>query len=309
MANYEFDPLVGTIILKPDGEGPGYWIGGHSLFFDKELNKFFLYTRSRNPRPTEGRVKPNDKHRGYRCQIHESIDGEHFKPIWELRKHEIDARSIEQGAITKINGKFLLFLSYETPGMLPRWKITQMCAEHPSQFNAAGMKPIQWDLNAIQRFSVKDPVVYFENDIIYLYIDYFRLTKPHESTAVLISKNGKNFSWNGDIFENRSDCKWATHLIRLTSIIHDDKQYIAYFDGTNTLKDICDEKGGIAIGDNLLSFKIRNTDKPIFYNNYGKGSVRYLFALKHGNSIKVYYEHTEKKGEHALRMVELKPLT
>ena len=104
MNKYIFNPDDGLTILEPEGNAPGFWIGAPSVYYDSQLEKFYLYTRTRNPRPPKGKIKPDDQYRGYKCQIHESKDGKKFTPIWEMRKSEINARSIEQGSLVKIDG-------------------------------------------------------------------------------------------------------------------------------------------------------------------------------------------------------------
>jgi len=44
-----FDPENGATVREPEGKGYGYWVGGHSVIYDPELKKFFLYYRVRMP--------------------------------------------------------------------------------------------------------------------------------------------------------------------------------------------------------------------------------------------------------------------
>lgn len=297
-----FDPQEGKTLFKPEGEGPGFWIGAPDIIFDQELKKYFLYIRIRNPRPEKGKVSPNDILRGYKCQIYESENGITFDLIWEMQKQEIGARSIEKAALIKISGKYHMFFSYEIPGVLPQWKIVKQIAAHPSKFKVHRFEEINCDIPFFCRFSVKDPIIKHFDDHFFLFIDYLRLKKPWTTTGVLESKDGYDFSWKGEIFTNTKQCKWAQTLIRLTSIIKLNGGFIAFFDGTNKIKNICDEKSGICFGRTPQELEIWSLEKPSFQSEYGKGSVRYLFALKRKKEILIYYEYTEPKGEHVLKM-------
>jgi len=297
-----FNPKEGQTILMPEGKGKGFWIGAPTIIFDEKLDKYFLYVRIRNPRPKNGKVKPNDTYRGYKCQIYESIDGVNFNLIWEMKKQEIGARSIEQAALIKISKRYHMFLSYESTGIIPRWKIVRQVVDHPSKFSAYKFKELDWNIPFFCRFSIKDPIIKKFNNRYYLFIDYVRLKKPWTSTAVLISDNGERFNWYGDIFINAKECKWARFLMRLTSVLQVDGKFLGFFDGTSKYKDICDEKSGICFGNSPKKLDIWSLEKPSYQSEYGKGSVRYLYALKNRETILIYYEYTETNGEHVLKM-------
>jgi hypothetical protein len=297
-----FEPKKGKTIFIPEGKGSGFWIGASDIIFDQELNKYFLYVRVRNPRPEKGRVTPDDKYRGYKCQIYESNDGIEFELIWEMRKQEIGARSIEKAALLKIAGKYHIFLSYESPGLIPRWTIVKQIANYPSEFAAQKFEEIIWDIPFFCRFSIKDPIIKKFGDRYFLYIDYIRFKKPWTTTGVLVSKDGDKFTWQGEVFTNTKQCKWARWLIRLTSIIKLEGKFLGFFDGTDKMKNVCDENSGICVGNTPQELAIWSLEEPSFQSEYGKGSVRYLFALKKESKIMIYYEYTESQWEHVLKL-------
>lgn len=299
--NFLFNPKEGKTIFNPEGKGPGFWIGAPTIIWDKETNKYFLYVRVRNPRPEDGKVKPDDTYRGYKCQIYESDDGIDFNLVWEMRKHEIGARSMEQAALIKIEGKFHIILSYESPGTIPRWKIVKQTANHPSEFTPQGFEKMNWNVPFFCKFSIKDPIIKEFNNKYYLFIDYIRLKKPWTTTGILVSTDGDKFEWLGEVFTNSKDCEWAQFLMRLTSVFEINEKYLGFFDGTSKLKNVCDEKSGICSGDKIEELEIWSLEKPAYQSEYGKGSVRYLYALKRENIIDIYYDYTELQGEHVLK--------
>ncbi len=307
MDNFLFNPQEGTTILEPEGKGKGYWIGASSIFFDKDFEKFYLYVRIRNPRPKKGKVLPSDTHRGYKCQILESINGTDFKVIWEMGKKEIDVKSIEGASMIKIQDKYNLFFSYESNAIIPRWQIKKIVARDPSNFDSKKIQKIKWNLPRFHRLSIKDPIVSVFNDKIHLYIDYFRFwKKPWGSSGLLTSQDGISFKWNGDVFVNLKDCKWASYMIRLTSIFEFNDQYFGFFDGTDQESGLCEEKSGVLTGSSPKNLKIQSLEEPTYHSDFGKGSCRYLFGLKYENELWVYYEFTEKNGEHVLKLIKLR---
>jgi len=301
-----FEPSEGQTILEPEGKEPGYWIGVPAIYYDESTQTYFLYVRVRNPRPESGKITPTDTHRGYKCQIMESEDGINFKPIWEMRKNQIGARSIEGGALMKIEDQFHLFQSFELPGLIPRWKIKKMVADHPSEFTPESLEKIDWDVPFRYRLSIKDPLIYYHNGDYYLYIDYFRFWKrPFGSTGVLFSKDGLKFKWVDDIFYRPKKCSWLKQYMRLTSIFKVEDKIFGFVDGTDKQSGICEEKAGIIKGTSHYKFRVWSCDKPSYSSEYGKGSVRYIFALKEQNRLRLYYEYTEKEGQHVLKNKEI----
>ncbi|MHA1381309.1 MAG: hypothetical protein ACTSRG_23320 [Candidatus Helarchaeota archaeon] len=306
MEQFKFNPEKGRTILEPEGIGEGYWVGAPTIYFDNDVKKFYMYARIRNPRPTKGGVSPNDEHRGFKCLILETSNGIDFDVIWEMRKKQINVKSIEGGTLIKIHGKYHLFFSFESHSLIPRWQIRKITADHPSNLSPYNIKKVDWNLPLFHRLSIKDPIIVKFKEKFYLFIDYFRFWKtPWGSSALFTSVDGNKFKWKGDVFTNLKKCQWASHMIRLTSIFNHDNKYYGYFDGASRGSELCEEKAGICCGTILNKIKILSLEQPNYYSNYGKGSCRYIFALKHNNQLLIYYEFTEKKGEHVLKMMKI----
>jgi len=309
MEKYLFNPKDGQTVLEPEGKGQGYWIGAPFVYHDKDLNKLFLYVRTRNPRPKVGKVNPLDTRRGYKCQIYESIDGVKFDPIWEMRKHQINAKSIEGAALIKIKEKYHIFLSYESHSKIPRWKIKKAEAMHPSEFQPKDFHPVNWNIPQYNKLGIKDPIIMEFGNKYFLYIDFYRFYKKTVgSTGLLTSLDGVSFKWEGDILVKHKNkrCEWASLMIRLTSIFEEKKSnYIGFFDGTNHKSNLCEEKSGILIGQTPYKLRIWSCDKPSFHSDYGSGSVRYLFGMKKDDKLWIYYEYTEEQGEHVLKLIRI----
>jgi len=169
------------------------------------------------------------------------------------------------------------------------------------------IQKLKWNLPFFHKLSIKDPIISVFNNIFHLYIDYFRFwKKPWGSSALFTSKDGVSFKWTGDVFDNIKDCKWANYMIRLTSMFKLKNQYYGFFDGTDQSSGLCEEKSGIVTGSSPKNLKILSIKEPTFYSNSGRGSCRYLFGLPYKDELWVYYEFTEKEGEHVLKMIKLR---
>ena len=304
---YKFNPTEGKTILKPEGKGLGHWIGAPHVYYDDDLKKFFMYVRVRNPRPADNKVVPTDTHRGYKCQILESNDGENFQIIWEMRKNQIKVKSMEGAALIKIDGKYHLFLSFETQAKFPRWKIKKFVAEHPSEFDPNSLERVKWNLRFPTSLSIKDPNIKKYGSKYYLTIDYFRLwKKPWGSTGILESDDGIKYKWLGDMFEPNKKCKWANYMVRITTFFKDNDQFIGFFDGADNFSRLCEEPAGLVSGMSFRKMKILSCDQPLYTSEHESRSVRYFFSIKHENELWLYYEYTEKQGEHVLKLYKIK---
>ena len=307
VSKFQFNPAEGKTILEPEGKGFGHWIGAAHAYYDKELKKFFLYVRVRNPRPVKGKVTPFDTHRGYKCQILESSNGDDYNVIWKMKKSQINAKSMEGAALTKIEGKYHLILSFETRGRGARWNIKRAIADHPSKFDPKSFKNIDWDLPALIGFSIKDPNIFYFEGKYYLSIDFFRFwKKPWGSTGLLVSNDGYSYKWLGDIIENPKRCSWTTFMVRITSIIREREHYIGFLDAAKKGVEICEERSGLVAGKSLIKMNIVSCNNPLYHSEYGKGSCRYFFALKYEKETWLFYEYTEKQGEHVLKLYKIK---
>lgn len=303
----KFDPANGKTILKPEGKGLGHWIGAPHVYYDDDLKKFFLYVRVRNPRPADNKVAPYDSHRGYKCQILESADGENFKIVWEMRKKQINAKSMEGAALIKIDGKYQLFLSFETQTKFPRWKIKKFVADHPSEFDPNSLERVKWNLRFPTSLSIKDPNIMKYEEKYYLTIDYFRFwRKPWGSTGILESEDGIKYKWLGDMFGQKIKCDWANYMVRITSFFKNNDHFIGFFDGADKFSRLCEEPAGLVSGASFRKMKILSCNQPLFTSEYGTNSVRYFFSIRQDDEIWLYYEYTEKQGEHVLKLYKIK---
>ena len=300
----KFDPEKGETVVEPEGKGYGYWAGGHSVIFDADEKKFYLYYRVRYPL---------GKGRGAKCRIAESSDGVVFTDIWEATKEQLDAASIEVGSLIKDpnTGKWRLYISYQVPS--GPWRVDLIEADHPRNFDAwhhrTVMQPSDYGL-----LSVKDPRVYIVGGlyVVFVCVPPRERPVPDESgwyhplgldaTGIMTSPDGiyfRNFKY---VFEpgRGAPGEWGQFRARINSVVYLPPVYVGFFDGGSTSYDNYEEWCGVAFSHDLEHWTRVSTDGPWVRSPYG--CIRYLDALIVENEIWYYYEWTREDGSHELRM-------
>jgi hypothetical protein len=300
----KFNPEKGKTILEPENLGFGYWIGGHSITYDEESSKFYLYCRKRSPL---------GKKRGHTCIIAESNDGTEFTTIWEATKNQLNASSIEVGSLIKdpTTRKWRLYLSYEKVN--GPWHIDLLEADHPKNFDAwhhrTVMEPGDFGLTFM-----KDPKVYIRNKIYHAFVnvnsrkrygeteDGIRFPIGDDATALLTSKDGYHFLNLQYVFEPKQSeaGKWGLFRARITSIIEFPQGHIGFTDVGTSTYDSYEEWSSLAFSQDLKHWERLDTDEPWVRSKYG--CIRYIDAIRVGDEILYYYEYTREDGSHELRM-------
>ena len=309
-----FNPQEGTTIMEPPGGGVGYWAGAPSVLYDEEVSKFYLYYRLRRPRPV----------RGGECCIAESEDGVKFRPIWQAKKEDFNSPSVEKSCLLKtIDGKYRLYISYVDP-LDNRWRIDMMEASSPEKFKPGERKEIL-TASSIHCEGVKDPYVLVVGGRYYMIASYAPtpekvseelkdkmhrtadvyntgITKSH--TGLALSNDGVNFKWWGDILSPGKG--WDAYASRISCILYLPPVFIAFYDGSSTVKENYEEKTGLATSFDLIHYHKVTEQGPLLTSPYGSGSLRYMDSIIVDDEIYYYYEYTRKDGSHELRMNKVK---
>lgn len=300
-----FDPEKGATVREPEGKGYGYWVGGHSVIYDPELKKFFLYYRVR---------LPLGKGRGGKCRIAESSDGVEFKDIWEATKEQFNAESIEVGSLIRDPESRIwrLYISYQELG--GPWRVDLIEADHPKNFDPwhhrTVMKPEEYGLT-----SVKDPKAYIVGGLYYVFVDVkprqdefyedehgVRHPLGSDATGLMISADGRYFKDFKYVFEpgRGGPGEWGHCRARINSVIYLPPLYVGFFDGGATFYDMYEEHCGVAISHDLEHWRRVSTNGPWIKSPYG--CIRYMDALIVNNTLWYYYEYTREDGSHELRV-------
>jgi len=287
----EFKPEEGEIVASPQGKGKGFWVGAASSLFDSQSSKFYLSYRLRSP-----------KERGYKCLIGESEDGVNFRSIWEIRKEDLNANSIEGTSLIKDpRGIWRLYLSYED-AVDRRWKVDLFLAEKPEGFQIGKRKRVL-EPEHFGVASLKDPFLLLVSNIFYLFICFSPKGKKwDERTALLLSDDGEDFRWVQEVLSPGEG--WDANCARITSIIYLPPLFLAFWDGREFAEQTTEEKASLAFSFDLLNFT--KLGYPLFTSCYASNSMRYISSFILGDTIYLYYEYAVEDGSHKLYLKRVK---
>jgi hypothetical protein len=311
-----FSPEEGKTVVRPTGNGVGFWAGAPTIMFDDKDNTFYLYYRVRQPRGY------GDDERGFEVRIAASRDGEHFEDVWKLHKKELNSSSIERSSLVKISDHlYRLYISYVDPED-NRWRIDVVEAETPVSFDVTKRRKV---LTASDREGVeglKDPYVI---QVGYQYYMYFVYAKGIEGaardvmhhtgdvhntglavapTGLAISDDGIQFRWVDTVLPVGMG-GWDKYQSRLTTIIPFGNSYTVLWDGSLGVEQNYEEKMALGVTYDLVTFAKVSFDGPALETAQGK-AIRYVDALVHDGYIWYYYEYTRDDGAHELRLYKTK---
>ncbi len=310
-----FNPVEGTTIFKPPGDGPGYWAGAPSAMYDEEREEFLISYRHR---------RPIELGRGFECLIAASPDGINFKTIWTVTKEELNARSIERPALVKIPGGTYRLYTSIADNHDHRWRIEMLEAETPENFpHEPGIPVLTPDGLGVE--GVKDPYVIFVGGTTYLYAAYavsgdsgqswkdlhtqhgdnvFTLQTVYMPTGLAVSSNGRDFEWTPDVLSPGPG--WDRNQTRVCALLPMERGFICYYDGETGGEDAYDERTGIAVTFDLINFQRLSLDGPYLQSSGEGGCLRYLDCVPKDNELFFYYEYAREDGAHETRMNRVK---
>ncbi len=304
-ARLRFQPQEAEVIRHPPGTGYGYWAGGAKVSRDPDTGTFTLFYRLRSPL---------ERGRGAECRVAQSDDGIAFTDVWSAGKDELAATSIEVGHCLRMSGEWRLYVSYEYAAT-GEWRIDVIRGSDPAELDTQGrrtvLSPGDYGLAWI-----KDPWIVERDGACELFaavparrgpaVDGNVVTAgPLDATVVAVSSDGLYFPTIEYVFEGSSGDAWHDRRARLNSAFRLDDQWVATYDGGRTFYDNYEEMAGLAMSDDLRSFRRLPADEPWVRSPFG--SVRYVYGLAAEGSIHFYFEYTREDGSHDLRVAVVSP--
>jgi hypothetical protein len=300
-----FDPETGTTVFEPEGAGYGYWVGGHNAVFDPPTGKFYLFHRLR---------RPLGKGRGGLCRIAESTDGVKFKPIWQADKQQFDAESVEVASLIRDpqTNRWRLYVSFQPTGH-PGWRIDLVEADQIENLDA-------WHHRTVMQAgdyglgSIKDPKVYVIGGLYHAFacasvrqrfverLDGSRQPVGADATALLTSQDGIYWRDFRYVFEpgQGAQGEWGHFRARINSVLWLEPMWVAFVDGGEGAYDNYEEWCGLAVSSDLINWRRVSRTGPWVKSPHG--CIRYMDALRVGQTIYYYYEYTRRDGSHELRV-------
>ncbi len=306
-----FDPATARLVRPPAGDGPGYWAGAPGVYRDPADGHVWLTYRLRGPRPQRG---------GITC-LAVSDDGLTFTEVTACRKEQLGSQSIERCAIRRDAAGWCWYLSYVDPDT-GQWQIDLVEAASPETLDPARRRKllVADDLQGIE--GVKDPYPFEHDGRIYLLASIaLRLDLPPEreaeqhatgdifntgltvsSTGLAVSDDGRSFTWLGVTDAARG--RWDRYCFRVNCLLRDGDRWLALYDGSASVAENYEERCGLAVTRDLLSYERVSRDGPAITVPRGSGSVRYVDCVEVDGRRLFYHEVTRPDGAHELRVAE-----
>lgn len=318
-----FDPLAGTVVVEPPGSGEGFWAGGPSAAFDDRDGRLWLSYRLRTQLRDHGRAG-----RGGETVVAVSRDGQRFERVWSAPKEAFDALSIEKSGLMLLpDGRFRLYVSYSSVHDY-RWRIDMMEAEDPAAFDPGRRVTVLSPENTGTE-GVKDPVLYVAGGLWHLYANMAPVPaeaagwglrdRMHREgnafvsgevacpTGLAISADGVNWRWEGEVIPCGTG-GWDGYLARISALVHTPPVFTAIYDGRPNSGANYADRPSFAISFDMRRFHKVDQGRGWLSSPHGRGTVRYVEALRMGESVQYFYEIARADAAHELRTIRL-PLT
>lgn len=302
-------------ILEPERAQPGYWVGCPSVFHDRDRSRFLMTYRHRRPRG-------ESSERGWRCAIAESSDGVTFEDIWSIEKHVLNTPSMERFAVIKNEGGYQLYFSYVDP-VDNRWRIDVAHASDPARFDVSAASPVL-TAESTGTEGVKDPHPVIVGDELYLFASYATpagfsasdRARAHETADIFTTgmttfptglavggTTGDALTWRPDVLPVGAE--WDAYTSRLGAVARTAAGYVGLYDGSADAGGNYEERTGIAVSPDLLTWKRLSTDQPWAESPHGRGSLRYADIVDVGDEWLCYFEQARPDGAHDLRVARV----
>ena len=311
-----FDPLDGTVVVDPPGDGAGYWAGAPSAVYSHANSSFYLSCRLRTPLRDSGRSG-----RGEETVIAASSDGVSFERVWSAHKDDFEALSIEKSCLVMApDGRYRLYVSYSSRHDF-RWHIDMIEAPDPRDLDPATRSTVLGPENTGTE-GVKDPVIYIVGGLWHLYAnmaprpetsDWSKLDRMHREsnafvsgeiacpTGLATSADGVRFCWEGEVIP--CGTAWDAYLARISTLVYTPPVFTAIYDGRPNSGANYSDTPGLAITSDLRTFHKVDMGRGLMRSPHGFGTLRYVEALVVGDAIHYFYEMERPDLAHELRTI------
>jgi hypothetical protein len=308
----------GTVLREPVGAGNGYWAGCPGLWHDTLDGVDYLTYRIRRPRG----VQPE---RGGEVRIARSADGRHFEDVWRMTKDQVNSASIERTHLVRgKDGGFRYFASYVAPED-GRWCVTITRSDSVAALTVANMQRL-FTATDFKLEGIKDPWVFQAGGDYFMLLsialptaqtsgashstlDIYNTGECVSATGLAVSKDLVHWEYLGTVFQPEAT-GWDCYCRRINSILPHNGRYYGFYDGSASHVENYEEKCGLAVSDNLKTWKCLTPDGPLVTSPFASGSLRYVDACPAGpatGKARWFYEFAREDGAHDLRVAEVEP--
>ena len=219
------------------------------------------------------------------------------------------------------DGTWRLYLSFVDPAD-GRWRIDLMEAGSPESLDPAKRVPILTAAE-IGGEGVKDPWVCRVGTTWHMIASYaptpagdttpdamhgtrdiYNTGTSKSLTGLATSEDGLSWTWHGAILEP-SESGWDAYAARINTVYRQEGRFVALYDGSKRVEENYEERCGVAVSEDLRTWRRTIEDGPAIGPNGGPGSVRYAEAVQGPDWVRFYYEYTRPDGSHELRTVRV----
>ncbi|MCK9878189.1 hypothetical protein MXD59_20870 [Frankia sp. Ag45/Mut15] len=286
----------GVTVARAPGSEPGFWAGAPSALLADGV--YYLAYRLR---------RPIGSGRGFGVVLARSTDGERFTEFAVIPREPFGAESLERPALVRTpEGRFRLYVSCAAQGG-PHWWVDLLEADTPEEFDPSTRRTVLAGDPAT--LAVKDPVVTWLDGRWQLWASCHPLEDPNATDRMdsrhATSDDGVHWTFTGTALSPRPG-HWDARGVRITAVLTDGPQPVAYYDGRATAAQNWAERTGLAVGTTPERFHALGT-APAASATVGDGALRYVTVLTLPDGARrLYYEIALPGGAHELR-TELHP--
>ncbi len=282
-------PQHGEVAVAPPEPGPGSWAGAPSAV-GTDTGVVLAYRLRR----------PVGHGRGYAVVIAHAADGVHFDPVVTLPRDAFGGDSLERPALVRrADGGWRVYISVATPGT-KHWRVDALDADELADLDPEQAVTV---LAGDAHTALKDPVVVRDGDIWRMWVCRHPLdvvgAEDRMATDYATSADGLEWTFHGEALGPRAGA-WDARGTRVTSVLHTDGVWVAYYDGRADALQNWEEQTGIARGDRPDRLD-QVGDAPAAVSPHGMGGLRYVSVVEDPGGCRLYYELTGDGGGHDLR--------
>ena len=308
-----FEPAAGRVILAPEVDAPGYWVGAPSVWVEGE--DVYLSVRHR---------RPLDRGRGWKSVIYHTSDGATLTERWACTAEQFNSESIERCALVHPpEGPWRYYVSYVDPADR-RWRIDLLEAPTIEQLDPRTRIPVLDGANTHSE-GVKDPVMLLMDGLTYLLAGYgpraggaadatsdrlhgsgnvFTTGLLDHPTGMWMSGDGRTFGFERDLISPGTG--WDRNVARVSTIMPTDKGFLIFYDGRTGEGDVYEDRTGLASSPDLSQLQRHSDSAPILQGTQGTRCLRYLDYALVGDSLLYFYETSTANDAHELRLSRVK---
>lgn len=309
-----WNPSEDEVLLGPEAHEPGYWVGCPGVFVDG--GETFITYRQRRPRGLGAE-------RGWHCgilKLEETENGYTTKEIWSIHKDDLGTASMERFALNRrVDGQLELFISYVDPAD-DRWRVDVMTAGNITDFDPATRTTVLTAASTGTQ-GVKDPFIVKTADAEYMFLsvahtsempdhdsahstkDIFNTQYAKSATGIAVRTQGsRDWEWRGFVLLPAEAPAWDQNTRRINSIVKLRDGYLGFYDGKDSHEGNYEELTGLAISQDLTTWRVLTAAGPIIESDSATGSLRYAdFRLMPTGQLELVYEITRPDQSHEMR--------